>query len=91
MIDCSHANAAKQYQRQVEVAGDIARQLGGGEKRVVGVMVESNLVEGRQEIVSGKPLKYGQSVTDGCIGWDDSIKVLESLADGVKRRRKQKR
>jgi 3-deoxy-7-phosphoheptulonate synthase len=89
MIDCSHANAAKQYQRQVEVAGDIARQLGGGEKRIVGVMVESNLVEGRQEIVAGKPLKYGQSVTDGCLGWDDSIKVLQSLADGVKRRRKR--
>ena len=90
MIDCSHANAAKQYQRQVDVAGDIAAQLAGGEKRIVGVMVESNLVEGRQEIVAGRPLKYGQSVTDACIGWDDSIKVLESLAGGVKRRRKQK-
>jgi len=89
MIDCSHANAAKQYQRQIEVAADIAGQLAGGEKRVVGVMVESNLVEGRQEIVAGKPLKYGQSVTDACIGWDDTGKVLESLADGVKKRRKR--
>jgi 3-deoxy-7-phosphoheptulonate synthase len=91
MIDCSHANAAKQYQRQADVAGDIAAQLGGGEKRIVGVMVESNLVEGRQEIVAGKPLKYGQSVTDPCLGWDDSVKVLETLADGVKQRRKRGR
>jgi 3-deoxy-7-phosphoheptulonate synthase len=91
MIDCSHANAAKQYQRQADVAGDIAAQLGGGEKRIVGVMVESNLVEGRQEIVAGKPLKFGQSVTDACLGWDDSVKVLETLADGVKQRRKRGR
>jgi 3-deoxy-7-phosphoheptulonate synthase len=91
MIDCSHANAAKQYQRQADVAGDIATQLAGGEKRIVGVMVESNLVEGRQELVPGKPLKFGQSVTDGCLGWDDSIKVLETLAEGVRRRRKQRR
>jgi 3-deoxy-7-phosphoheptulonate synthase len=91
MIDCSHANAAKQYQRQADVAGDIAAQLGGGEKRIVGVMVESNLVEDRQEIVAGKPLKFGQSVTDACLGWDDSVKVLETLADGVKQRRKRGR
>ena len=91
MIDCSHANAAKQYQRQADVAADIAAQLGAGEKRIVGVMVESNLVEGRQELVPGKPLKFGQSVTDACLGWDDSIKVLEVLAEGVRKRRKQQR
>jgi len=91
MIDCSHANAAKQYQRQADVAADIAAQLGGGEKRIVGVMVESNLVEGRQELVPGKPLKFGQSVTDACLGWDDSIKVLETLAEGVRKRRKRGR
>jgi len=91
MIDCSHANAAKQYQRQVDVAADIAAQLAGGEKRIVGVMVESNLIEGRQEIVPGKPLKFGQSVTDACLGWDDSIKVLEALAEGVRKRRKRGR
>jgi len=91
MIDCSHANAAKQYQRQADVAADIAAQLGGGEKRIVGVMVESNLVEGRQEIVAGKPLKFGQSVTDPCLGWDASIKVLEALVEGVKKRRKRGR
>jgi len=91
MIDCSHANAAKQYQRQADVAADIAAQLGGGEKRIVGAMVESNLVEGRQELVPGKPLKFGQSVTDACLGWDDSIKVLEALAEGVRKRRKRGR
>jgi len=91
MIDCSHANAAKQYQRQVDVAADIAAQLAGGEKRIVGVMVESNLIEGRQEIVPGKPPKFGQSVTDACLGWDDSIKVLEALAEGVRKRRKRGR
>jgi len=91
MIDCSHANAAKQYQKQADVAADIAAQLGGAEKRVVGVMVESNLVEGRQELVPGKALKFGQSVTDACLGWDDSIKVLETLAEGVRKRRKRGR
>jgi len=91
MIDCSHANAAKQYQKQAAVAADIAAQIGGGEKRIVGVMVESNLVEGRQEIVAGKPLKYGQSVTDGCLGWDDSIQLLDELAEGVKKRRRARR
>ena len=90
MIDCSHANAAKQYQKQAEVAADIAAQLSGGEKRVVGVMIESHLVEGRQEIVEGKPLRFGQSVTDACLGWDDSIKVLDTLADGVRKRRKRR-
>jgi len=91
MIDCSHANASKQYQKQAEVAADIAAQLAGGEKRIVGVMVESNLVEGRQEIVAGKPLRYGQSVTDACLGWEDSIKLLEGLAEGVRKRRKARR
>jgi len=91
MIDCSHANAAKQYQKQAEVAADIAAQIGGGEKRIVGVMVESNLVEGRQEIVAGKALKYGQSVTDACLGWDDSINLLDGLAEGVKKRRRARR
>jgi 3-deoxy-7-phosphoheptulonate synthase len=88
MIDCSHANAAKQYQRQVEVAKDIAAQIAGGERRIVGTMVESHLVEGRQELTPGKPLRYGQSITDGCLGWKDSLDVLQVLADGVKARRK---
>ena len=91
MIDCSHANSSKQYQRQVEVARDIAGQIGGGEKRIVGVMVESNLVEGRQDLEPGKPLKFGQSVTDPCLGWETSVELLDTLASGVKARRKRER
>ena len=87
MIDCSHANAAKQYKRQAEVARDIARQIGGGERRIIGAMVESHLVEGRQDLESGKPLKFGQSITDACLGWEDSTAVLETLAEAVKARR----
>src|SRR5437867_7083456 len=87
MIDCSHANAAKDYRRQADVARDIAAQLGRGERRIVGVMVESHLVEGRQELENGKPLVFGQSITDPCLGWDDSTKLLATLAEAVKRRR----
>ncbi len=87
MIDCSHANAAKQYQRQMEVARDIGAQMAGGERRIIGVMVESHLVEGRQELVKGQPLRFGQSITDPCLGWDDSVATLEVLADSVRRRR----
>src|SRR3982751_4666897 len=81
MIDCSHANAAKQYQRQTDVARDIAAQLAAGERRIVGVMVESHLVEGRQELVKAQPLRFGQSITDACLGWDDSTRLLETLAE----------
>jgi 3-deoxy-7-phosphoheptulonate synthase len=87
MIDCSHANAAKQYRRQVEVADDIARQIAAGERRIVGAMVESHLVEGRQDLAQGKPLVFGQSITDPCLGWDDSVRLLERLAEGVRARR----
>src|SRR5438874_3458520 len=88
MIDCSHANSSKDYRRQVEVARDIARQMEAGERRIIGVMVESHLVEGRQELESASTLVFGQSITDGCLGWDDSRSVLETLADSVRRRRK---
>jgi len=91
MIDCSHANAAKQYKRQADVAADIAKRLAGGEKRIVGVMIESHLVEGRQELEPGKPLRFGQSITDACLGWDDSVQVLDTLAQGVKQRRKHRK
>jgi len=89
MVDCSHANAAKDYRRQAEVAADIGRQIAGGERRIVGVMVESHLVEGRQELEPGKALTFGQSITDACLGWDDSVKLLEGLAEAVKARRKR--
>jgi len=88
MVDCSHANAAKQYKRQLEVARDIGAQIAGGERRIIGAMVESHLVEGRQELTLGKPLQYGQSVTDACLGWKDSLEALETLAGAVKERRK---
>ena len=89
MIDCSHANAAKDYRRQAEVAAEIGRQIAGGERRVVGLMVESHLVEGRQDLDPGKPLIFGQSITDACLGWDDSVTLLEGLAEAVKARRKR--
>src|SRR5918994_868234 len=76
MIDCSHANAAKDYRRQAEVAADIGRQIGGGERRIIGVMVESHLQEGRQDLEGSKALAFGQSITDACLGWDDSVKLL---------------
>ena len=91
MIDCSHANSSKQFKRQAEVARDVAARLAEGERRIVGVMAESNLVEGRQDLGGAKPLVFGQSVTDPCLGWEDSVALLDALAEGVKRRRKQRR
>jgi 3-deoxy-7-phosphoheptulonate synthase len=90
MIDCSHANASKDYRRQAEVAADIGRQIAGGERRIVGVMVESHLIEGRQDLEPGRALTFGQSITDACLGWDDSVKLLGTLAEGVRARRKRK-
>jgi 3-deoxy-7-phosphoheptulonate synthase len=94
MVDCSHANSNKQHERQVDVAGDIARQISGGSIRVFGVMVESHLKPGAQKFSAGKDdpakLVYGQSITDACIGWDDSEKVLELLSQAVQARRNSK-
>jgi 3-deoxy-7-phosphoheptulonate synthase len=87
MIDASHANSSKNPLNQIPVCADIAAQIAGGDTRIVGVMIESHLVAGRQDLVSGKELVYGQSVTDGCISWDDSVGVLEGLAAAVKQRR----
>ncbi|OHC71367.1 MAG: 3-deoxy-7-phosphoheptulonate synthase [Rhodocyclales bacterium GWA2_65_20] len=87
MIDLSHANSRKDYKRQIEVAQDVAGQLGAGEDRIFGVMVESHLKEGRQDLLPGKPLQHGVSITDACIGWEDSVSVLDILAAGVKKRR----
>ena len=87
MIDASHANSRKQPENQPAVIDDIAAQLAAGEQRIVGVMVESHLVGGRQELVPGQPLRYGQSITDGCIDWDTTVDVLERLAQAVCRRR----
>ncbi len=90
MIDASHANSSKKHENQIPVCEDIARQMAAGDNRIVGVMVESHINAGRQDHVQGTPvsdLAYGQSVTDACIGWDDSVKVLETLADAVRKRR----
>ena len=91
MIDCSHANSSKQYARQLEVARDVAAQMRAGERSVFGVMVESHLVAGAQKFSAGKDdpagLAYGQSITDACIGWDDSVTMLRELSDAVRARR----
>jgi 3-deoxy-7-phosphoheptulonate synthase len=87
MIDASHGNSQKKHENQVAIARDIADQLSDGESRVFGVMIESHLVAGRQDLVAGRPLAYGQSITDACIGWEDTIAVLDTLAEGVAERR----
>ncbi|HRO58776.1 MAG TPA: 3-deoxy-7-phosphoheptulonate synthase [Burkholderiaceae bacterium] len=91
MIDCSHANSSKQASRQPEVAADIAGQIAGGSRHILGVMVESHLVAGRQAFTPGSDdpaaLVYGLSITDGCLGWDDSVALLELLDRAVSQRR----
>jgi 3-deoxy-7-phosphoheptulonate synthase len=87
MVDFSHANSSKQYQKQVEVGADVARQLCAGERRIAGVMIESHINPGRQDLLPGKPLEYGVSITDACLGWKDTVNLLETLAEGVRKRR----
>ncbi|MCX2861433.1 3-deoxy-7-phosphoheptulonate synthase [Paucibacter sp. PLA-PC-4] len=92
MIDCSHANSSKQHKRQLDVARDIAAQMGAGSQQIFGVMVESHLHDGAQKFSPGKDdpskLEYGKSITDACLGWDDSLEVLEVLSAAVKASRK---
>jgi len=91
MVDCSHANSSKQHEKQLDVARDIAGQIASGSRNVFGVMVESHLVGGAQKFTPGKDkpqnLEYGKSITDACIGWNDSMEVLEVLAQAVRNRR----
>ncbi|MEC5320025.1 3-deoxy-7-phosphoheptulonate synthase AroG [Brenneria populi subsp. brevivirga] len=87
MIDFSHANSSKQFKKQMEVCEDVSRQIAQGEKAIIGVMVESALVEGNQNLESGEPLVYGKSVTDACIGWEDTEVLLRRLAEAVRERR----
>jgi len=87
MIDFSHANSSKQYQRQIDVGADVAAQVSGGDSRIIGMMIESHLVAGRQDLIPGQPLEYAQSITDACIGWDDTVPLLRMLAEAVKKRR----
>jgi len=87
MIDCSHANSSKDYTRQPIVASDIAAQVSTGNTDILGVMIESNLVAGAQKLTPGKPLVYGQSITDGCVDWPTTHAMLEELAASVRSRR----
>jgi 3-deoxy-7-phosphoheptulonate synthase len=85
MVDCSHANSQKKYERQIEVAQDVARQIAGGEQRVLGLMIESHLKAGRQDLKPGVPLEAGVSITDACIGWEQTESLLRELAKAVRR------
>jgi 3-deoxy-7-phosphoheptulonate synthase len=88
MIDCSHANSGGDYRRQPQVAADVAAQIAAGSTAIFSVMLESHLVEGKQPIVDGRNgLRYGQSVTDGCIGWEATELLLQALAKAVRDRR----
>jgi 3-deoxy-7-phosphoheptulonate synthase len=90
MIDASHANSSKNPANQPKVVDAIATQVAAGDRRIIGTMIESNLVAGRQDLVPGQPLTYGQSITDGCIDWATSVAVLETLAQAVRQRRRMK-
>ena len=87
MIDASHANSNKKAENQIAVCADLASQIENGDSRIIGIMIESHLVSGRQDLHPGHPLQYGQSITDGCLGWDESVPVLERLAIAVRKRR----
>jgi 3-deoxy-7-phosphoheptulonate synthase len=87
MIDCSHANSGKDHTRQPAVCRNVAGQIAGGDRRILGVMLESNLVAGAQKLVPGRELVYGQSLTDACIGWDETRALLAELAQAVRTRR----
>ena len=87
MIDCSHGNSNKNHLNQIPAAADVRAQLEAGDARIVGVMLESNLQAGRQDLIPGKPLEHGVSVTDACIDWADTVAVLEGLSAGVRARR----
>jgi 3-deoxy-7-phosphoheptulonate synthase len=94
MVDCSHANSSKQHEKQLEVARDIAGQIAAGSRSVFGVMIESHIEAGAQKFTPGKDdmakLTYGQSITDACLGWDDSLKALDVLSKSVQTARQNK-
>jgi len=88
MVDCSHANSRKDHKKQIEVANDIATQISTGEDRIIGVMIESNLVEGNQKVDDIDKIQYGKSITDACIGWEDTENVIDLFSKAIKKRRK---
>ena len=87
MIDFSHANSLKQYHRQMLVGDDVGEQIANGDARITGVMIEGHLKAGRQDVVDGQDLVYGQSITDACLSWEDTVQLLNSLAEAVQQRR----
>jgi 3-deoxy-7-phosphoheptulonate synthase len=89
LVDCSHANSGKRFDRQPEVAHDVADQVADGQTAIIGVMLESHLVGGAQSVVAGQALTYGQSITDGCLAFDDVVPVLQELAAAARRRRQR--
>src|SRR6185437_925232 len=91
MVDASHANSGKDHRNQPAVVADLCRQVAGGERRIMGVMIESFLEAGRQDLVAGQPLAYGRSITDACIDWETSLGVLDALAGAVRARRVRSR
>ena len=90
MIDCSHANSQKIYERQIQVAANIAEQISSGDDRIAGVMIESHLKAGKQAYAPGCELEYGKSITDACLGWEDTEVLLKDLAKAVRIRREKK-
>ncbi len=88
MIDLSHANSRKQYDAQTQVGEDVANQIAKGDKRIIGTMIESHLIAGRQDVIPNKELVYGQSITDACLGWENSVELIKTLAHASKARRK---
>ncbi len=90
MIDLSHANAQKKAENQLAVGKDVAAQVARGDARIVGAMIESHLVGGRQDLVAGRPLTYGQSITDACLGWEDTVALLDVLAGAARERRTER-
>jgi 3-deoxy-7-phosphoheptulonate synthase len=86
MIDLSHANSRKQHDAQTQVGEDVAKQVAGGDKRIIGTMIESHLVAGKQDVTPNKELVYGQSITDACLGWENSVELIETLAAASKAR-----
>jgi len=87
MVDCSHANSGKDPERQAAVCRDLSARIGDGDHRLIGLMMESHLLAGRQDLTPGESLTYGQSITDACMGWNDTTDLLDELAEGVRRRR----
>jgi 3-deoxy-7-phosphoheptulonate synthase len=87
MIDASHANSSKKAENQIKVCDDIAGQIERGNTNIIGVMIESHLIAGKQDLIPDKPLTYGQSITDACISWENTVEVLERLASSIRGRR----